>query len=716
MIRISKNLIGVFSAIAILLVGLFLLYKTPFFQEKMETDGTRQVVDGHITILPSDESKSNSKSNITSLDGEWLFYWNQLLNPSDLVENKKLQQPQLMKVPSVWNRPWSFRESYPRFGFGTYVITLHFNDAEVGKNQALLIEGIGSAYRVWIDGQMAGELGEVGVDAKVEKPSIRLKLFYFTPRSKDMHVLIQVSNFSFRDSGIFGNVEIGPADEMTIYYFKRYLMQDILMIGIFFVISLFALIIYVRRTQERLTMWLGLLSFFFALRIILFNKLLLHLAIPGISWEFGLRIQYLSTIFVMACYFMLIHTFYVRDIHRYAIRFFAVGLLFFVVNISVTPTGLISPIIFLQVALIIGSLCYYFCFLGILTIQRKRVGAIGNFIGTMVVIVCMANDLFNVLHLVNGVLLIPYGFLFHFLILSIYITKRYNQLLDDNIQMAVALRESNVHLEDKVEQRTEELYAKNRQLNQLNRDRAMMMSNIAHDFGSPITAMQTYFLMKQRELDRVSNQDPMIERMLSKLMFMRQLTTGLLELSRLESRKNEFDFESFSIKHFAEGILELVEDEVLAGSILAECQVDWSEKEADTWLVSIDRHHLKRAFQNVLENAVKFSAELPCRVNVRLSINDHLLDEKLLPTVRIAITDDGIGITEQDMPFIFDRFYKSDAEMKGSGLGLAIVRAILQRHGGTIGVKSQIGVGSTFTLAIPIERAMRNASSDIVTD
>ena len=110
--------------------------------------------------------------------------------------------------------------------------------------------------------------------------------------------------------------------------------------------------------------------------------------------------------------------------------------------------------------------------------------------------------------------------------------------------------------------------------------------------------------------------------------------------------------------------------------------------------VAIDPLLLKQAVSNIIDNAVKYT---PATGAVEISV----FDEK--ERVMIAVRDTGIGISEPDLPRIFERFYRCDQSRSqaGTGLGLSLARAVARAHGGDITVVSSPGIGSTFTIVLP---------------
>jgi signal transduction histidine kinase len=117
-----------------------------------------------------------------------------------------------------------------------------------------------------------------------------------------------------------------------------------------------------------------------------------------------------------------------------------------------------------------------------------------------------------------------------------------------------------------------------------------------------------------------------------------------------------------------------------------------------------DGDRLAQVFTNLVDNALKFT---PANGHVTLSA------KKVGEQAELSVADTGIGVAPEALPHLFDRFYQADssrarhaaADMRrGAGLGLAIVKEIIQAHGGTIGVRSQVGSGTTFTIHLPLAK------------
>jgi two-component system phosphate regulon sensor histidine kinase PhoR len=169
------------------------------------------------------------------------------------------------------------------------------------------------------------------------------------------------------------------------------------------------------------------------------------------------------------------------------------------------------------------------------------------------------------------------------------------------------------------------------------------------------------------------------------------IASDLLILSELESGAEVPEPECISVRAAAQAALRTVESEARLREVkLAGGQLD------DVQVIG-DKMRLEQALVNLLDNAIKFN-----RPGGEVRIDAGLAADG---KVRIAIVDNGIGIPFEERPRIFERFYRVDKarsrDVGGTGLGLSIVKHTVERMGGTVGVTSQLGKGSTFTVLLP---------------
>lgn len=218
-------------------------------------------------------------------------------------------------------------------------------------------------------------------------------------------------------------------------------------------------------------------------------------------------------------------------------------------------------------------------------------------------------------------------------------------------------------------------------------------SHVAHELKTPLTIIRgesEIALMKERSSEEYRRA---IEVSLEEVTRMLKIIEDLLLLTRIEYQPEIFKFEHFDLRNFLE--------EVYAQTVVLARKKNIATNIyllPGATIIKADRLHLRRLFLNLIHNAIKFTPE-----NGRISIEARCGKDA---NVEISVSDTGVGISEKDLPKIFDRFYHTesssiDAE-PGSGLGLSIAHSIAQVHNGSIQVKSHVGSGTCFTVTLPV--------------
>ena len=221
--------------------------------------------------------------------------------------------------------------------------------------------------------------------------------------------------------------------------------------------------------------------------------------------------------------------------------------------------------------------------------------------------------------------------------------------------------------------------------------RRELIANVSHDLRTPLASMQGYLetlILKQDSLSHDEHKR-YLNTALQHSNHLKKLISELFELSTLENNSAELHFEPFSMS-------ELVQDVTQQFNLKAEQkQIDITSKIPEqAAFVSADISLIQRLLENLIENAIKYTPS-GGKINVTLLSNNN--------QVTTSISDTGDGISENDLPFIFDRFYRADKQRQteGTGLGLAIVKRIIQLHNSKIDIRSIPKYGTTLSFYLP---------------
>ena len=229
------------------------------------------------------------------------------------------------------------------------------------------------------------------------------------------------------------------------------------------------------------------------------------------------------------------------------------------------------------------------------------------------------------------------------------------------------------------------------------RERRLFVSNVSHELRTPLTSVKSYL----EALDEGALSEPVapdfIKVSLDETNRMMRMVTDLLHLSRIDNATSHLDVELINFTAFITFILNRFDkmrgpDEEKKYELVRDYPI------TSVW-IEIDTDKMTQVIDNILNNAIKYSPD-----GGKIKVTMKTTDDQMI----LSISDQGLGIPKQDLPKIFDRFYRVDRARSraqgGTGLGLAIAKEIIKQHNGFIWAKSEYGKGSTFTIVLPYDK------------
>lgn len=229
------------------------------------------------------------------------------------------------------------------------------------------------------------------------------------------------------------------------------------------------------------------------------------------------------------------------------------------------------------------------------------------------------------------------------------------------------------------------------------RERRLFVSNVSHELRTPLTSVKSYL----EALDEGALYEPVapdfIKVSLDETNRMMRMVTDLLHLSRIDNSSSNLSVELINFTAFITFILNRF-DKMREQNEDKKYELIRDYPITSVW-IEIDTDKMTQVIDNILNNAIKYS---PDGGNITVSMKTT--EDQMI----LSISDQGLGIPKQDLPRIFDRFYRVDKARSraqgGTGLGLAIAKEIIKQHNGFIWAKSEYGKGSTFTIVLPYDK------------
>ncbi|GJM36427.1 MAG: hypothetical protein DHS20C18_54280 [Saprospiraceae bacterium] len=260
------------------------------------------------------------------------------------------------------------------------------------------------------------------------------------------------------------------------------------------------------------------------------------------------------------------------------------------------------------------------------------------------------------------------------------------------------LRLQNQQLEALVNQRTETIRTQAEELKELNQVKSRFFANISHELRTPLTLILSPIedLLQETKSTNERGRLQLIHNNAQRLL---RLINQLLDLAKLDDNKLELRASQGNIVRFCRQLVGSFQSLADQKDLLLEFKV--TEEEI---YVYYDEQKLEQILLNLISNAFKFTSEKG-KVCVELSRIDYGHEGAL----QIVVADSGIGITAEQLPYVFDRFYQADNEdtrfFPGTGIGLSLTKELVELHGGTIGVESEKDRGARFIVTLPLGKS-----------
>ena len=651
---------------------------------------------------------TETKGTPVTIKSGWEFYPNRLLTPEMIrisrLENSKVKYPYYKGV-TISSNGWmdlgdkaelySFGEEVQkmgRFGVGTYRIELVLNKSV--DYVTLNIPDIAQSATIWVNGKAVRHYGTVSDLKERYEPAQVCTDIQLVPVDGKIEIVIDCANYSSPYGGILYSPCIASTTTIgMIEYSVRMYLTVLCAFWVFFAIGGN----YISKTFN------GRAKFHFFLLMFL-SEILYEICSPMVTilpgnWNKLITITFM--IFANYWSFLFFLSLYPKGTSKLfdKLRFFEISIFSMLTccylltfwcfpSLLYLPSSVVANMVLILVTSIYNIFRVFY--------MTKRYEH-GKLLYIASVILSSAMHVSFFVRYQYFVYITLHAFLLIFLAIgfTLYFVKDYvhtYEMLEDN----------NRNLESAVEEKTkyitrvnQDLLHNHERLLENEEARKKVMSNVSHDLRTPITAIRGYIELMLNAKEPLSREQEVqyLSNMHTRSVQMEQLISDLVQLTRMESENDTIEKMPISIKEMVHDLFQLYH---------AECEgtkkvMHFHAPEDDDLLIDGDPKKLLRVFENIIVNAMKYT-----RDDGVIDITCHRYDDPAMlggNAVEVLIKDNGVGIPANEVPYVFDRFYRAEnsgINKTGSGLGLSIVKSIMDKHGGKIWAESEEGKGSEF--------------------
>lgn len=596
-----------------------------------------------------------SENETISLDGDWVFYPNTLLNPD--IPNK---HHQYITVPDSWEN--SLPQKTP-YGFGTYQLRIDLPKKEK-QLYSLYFKEIAASSEVYVNGESIYKAGQPGESKSAYTGHLQPFTPTFQVDSQELNIVVHAANFDLSHTGgITKTIKFGKESAIHKEVNSNIILQTIVscLLLLHVVYAFFLLII--NRFKQKEIIYFACLLFFGAVSILVDDdKVLFNLFSVNVEWS--VKLQAISFIFVI--FFMLrFNQYYFSSRHRiYNVLYTLYGMLLI--------TCICIPLTYFP---------YFFSFQVSLNIVSYLVMVIHTYImirkGLESALFILLALISNFSNLAWGILVnlkivdipyYPFDFLIAITLFILLLISNALKLKKENTQQALIL--------EKMDETKNEFLA-----------------NTSHELRNPLHGIIniTQSILDDEDEKLSSKNESNLKLLMDVARRMSFTLNDLLDVVQLREDKFLLNKKNIHLPAIISGVLDMLRFMTEGKNIEFHLQI-----QDDFPPVRADENRLIQIFFNLIHNAIKYTESGSITINAE---HDQI-------TAKISIEDTGIGMDVETMRTIFEPYKQKDSGMSsmrgGIGLGLHITKQLVELHGGEIQVHSTLGQGATFYFTLPL--------------
>ncbi len=601
------------------------------------------------------------QGNPVFLEGEWNFYPNQLLFPGESVGKGAVP----LSVPGTWNKILGTGN-----GYGTYTLRIPApNNPDKSKIFGLKIPDMATASRIFWNGKLVSQTGEVGKTKADSIPSYQFHLVPLTWEAGENDLIIQISNFHHYKGGMWEPPLFGEWEKISKVN-QRDIASSLFLAGSVFIIALYHFGLYYWRRVDRGNLLFGLAAMMLSLRTLVTGERFLVNEFEHIlGWDFCLRLEYLTFYLSPYLFFAFFREFYPTYYSKWMHWTLAVPiflfllLLIFADTYTFTSTNAYFNVVLLFDIIIILQGVFR-------AVWDRQEGSLLFCLGLLAMAIASIIDVLNAYQILFSIDAVPFGIFLFILIQSLTLSRKFSRAFAD------------------VESLSTRLLA-------LDKLKDEFLANTSHELKTPLNGIigiaESMFDGIGGELNGEQRQN--IGMIISSGKRLSSLVDDILDFSKMKNRDLNLELKAIDLQQIAEMVLVITRPLYHIKNLKVRNNVPM-----DFPAVLGDESRLQQILFNLIGNAIKFTDQ------GKIEIGAEIVGKM----AKFSISDTGVGIPSDKFELIFQSFEQVDASTTrrfgGTGLGLAISKRLVELHGGQIWVESSLGTGSVFYFTLPFAK------------
>lgn len=646
---------------------------------------------------------------LVKLNGEWEFYWNNLLTPDDFNSDSVQKKTGYIKVPMFWESQVG-SQTLTGQGYATYRMKIKLNPNEQNRLMGIYIPfGVESAYDVWINGEHLASAGKVGTSKADMVGQYYPKVALFEAKNEN-EVIIHVSNFVQRTGGLWDPITLGPAEQMTHFWNKR-LASELFVAGSIVMIGLYHLGLYFIRRKDRSPLYFGCFCLLIGFRSLFLGEVYISHLFPGLHFDLYKKFEYIGQYMGPALFLLYVQKLFPQDIHKRMVQ--AAVLIYALLSAIVlsTPASLFTytlPVSHVVLVVYAPYVIYVF----IKAAGKRREGALFSCLMFLVMALTVINDVLYYNNIIVTFDMAKFGLFIFIFAQAFLLSIKFSKAFKSAEELSEKQAKWSLVLEKTVDERTrdlqttlEDLKQTQKQLVESEKMAALgaLVAGVAHEINTPVGVSVTatsYLEQKTKDILEVLQENKMKKSDLVNYLNTANESTHIISnnlkraselvrgFKRVAVDQSSEVKREFYLKEYLNEIIISLRPHVKKHQMVIECP--------DGLIINSYPGVFSQIFTNLIMNSITHAFEPAQKGTITLTITVPN-EQRLL----VVYKDNGKGMVPEVRDKVFDPFFTTNRSNGGTGLGMHIVyNLVSQTLGGTIVCKSEPDKGTAFIMNI----------------
>ena len=441
-----------------------------------------------------------------NLAGEWVFYWNRLLDPRSLNTRKIPKPTGFITLPGYWNG--FIADGRPINGRGHATFCLKVLLPEKTGELAVRAGNIQTAYALYINGKKLISAGRVGENEDASKPKSRPLIADFAPVGPEMEIEVQVSNYHHRMGGIWDAIVLGTESDIRKAR-QRGLAFDLFLFSTIFMMGLYHLSLFLHGRKDQASLDFGLFCLTISIRTLVTGQMAVYQILGDVPWAVTNKLEYLSFYGGLPLFFMYLHSIFPKDVYKIALRIIQAAGAGFCLFVLFTPAIVYSYTVQIY-QVVTAAAGIYAVFILIKAVIRKRQGSLILLSGFLLMFATVINDVLHANQIIHTGFYLPLGLLFFLFSQAFLLALRFTIAFETVDRQTKRLEKTNKAFQHEIAERKKLEKNLIKSHKQFGRSRLAIILGLAklaeyrdEDTGTHLERIREYSRVLAREMARL---------------------------------------------------------------------------------------------------------------------------------------------------------------------------------------------------------------------